>query len=428
VFIKKQKGPALNPKEIFDDDRGVVLFTAMMFVLIMSIIGAVAYVITSNDATIAVNLEVSRKAFYSADAGAHFALASIQKNLKANTMTLPETNGAAVSLASFMLPSDPDITDIRFEYLPTGAPVLTRIAENEYQFTARGYGSKNADADIRVTFKNRSALRFGAFGDKGFTAPAFSNYYGYDSTVTLTPGGDDGTNSCDIGSNQSVNLSDHTEVHGHIGLGGNGTMDAVYHPSGSPAPLIHGEGDVVRSVGRVAPDPLGVSGGVYAQKFSDCSISSDNGIIPSGLTLETGQAVTLSGKPGGANYYFTKIELKNGAAMTIDTSAGPVYIYLSGELNGKNGTITHGGGDPKKFAIFSDTADPVSLSNASAFYGVIYAPYANLEIYNHATLYGAVLAGSVDMKNAGEFYFDRALKGKYLTQDLVMLSWYDVRR
>ncbi len=232
--------------EISDNDRGVVLFTAMMFVLIMSIIGAVAYVITANDSAIAVNLEVSRKAFYSADAGVHFALASIQKALKANTMTLPETVGAATSLSSCMLPSDPDITDIHFEYLPTGAPVLTRIAENEYQFTARGYGSRNADADIRVTFKNRSAFKFGAFGDKGFTAPAFSNFYGYDSTVTLNPGGDDGTNSCDIGSNQSVNLSDNTEVYGHIGLGGNGTIDAVYNPSGSPEPQIHGQGDAVR--------------------------------------------------------------------------------------------------------------------------------------------------------------------------------------
>jgi hypothetical protein len=418
----------VSPKKIFDDDHGVVLFTAMMFVLIMSIIGAVAYVITANDARIAVNLEVSRKAFYSADAGANFALAWVQKNLKTKTMTLPETDGASVSLASCMLPSDTDITDIRFEYLPEGAPVLTRVAENDYQFTARGYGSKNADADIRVTFKNRSAFRFGAFGDKGYTAPAFSNFYGYDSTVTLTPIGDDGTNSFDIGSNQSVNLSDHTEVHGHIGLGGNETIDAVYHPSGSPEPQIHGEGDAVRFAGRVVPDPLGVSGGVYAQKFSDYRSSNDNGIIPSDLTLETGHTVTLSGKPGGANYYFTKIELKNGAAISIDTSAGPVHIYLSGELNGKYGTITHDGGDPKKFAIFSDTADTVSLSNSSALYGIIYAPYAGLEIYNHAALYGAVLAGTVDVKNSGDFYFDRSLKDKYLTQDVVMESWYDVRR
>ncbi len=418
----------MHLKEIFDDDRGVVLFTAMMFVLIMSIIGAVAYVITANDAAIAVNLEVSRKAFCSADAGAHFALASIQKNLKAATMTLPQTDGAAVSLASYLLPPNPDITDIRFEYLPIGAPVLTRVAENLYRFTARGYGSKNADADIRVTFKNRSAFRFGAFGDKGFTAPAVSNFYGYDSAVSLAPGGDDGTNACDIGSNRSVGLSGGTRVHGHIGLGGDGTVDAVYNPSGTPEPLIHGEGDAVRSVGPVAQDPLGVLAGVYAQKFSDCRISNDNGIIPSELTIDTGHAVTLTGKPGGANYYFTKIELESGAAMMIDSSAGPVNIYLSGELNGINGSITHGGGDPKKFAVFSDSSDPVSVSNASAFYGVIYAPVADLQIDNHAAIYGAILAGSIEMKNSGDFYFDRALKDKYLTQDVVMSSWYDVRR
>ena len=291
----------------------------MMFVMIMSIIGAVAYVITSNDAAIAVNLEVSRKAFFSADSGAQFALAWIQKGLKANTLALPETDGAAAPLSSCVPPSDPDITDIRFDFLPTGAPVVTRIARNEYQFTVRGYGSKNADADIRITFKNRSALKFGAFGDRGFAAPAFSNFYGYDSTVTQTPGGDDGTNSCDIGSNQRVDLSDNTTVHGHIGLGSDGTTDAVYNPSGSPAPLILGQGDALRSVGRVAPDPLGVSGGVYAQKFSDCRNSSDNGIIPSALLIETGQTVTLSGKPGGANYFFTNIELKNGAGIAIDT-------------------------------------------------------------------------------------------------------------
>jgi len=404
------------------------MFTAMMFILIMSILGVVAYVITAIDSTIAVNLEVSRKAFYSADAGVHFALASIQKSQKANTMRLPETDGATVSLSSCMLPSDPDITDIRFAYLPTDAPVVTRIAENAYQFTVRGYSSKNADADIRVTFKNRSAFKFGAFGDKGFTAPVSSHFYGYDSRVTLTPAGDDGANSCDIGSNRIVSLSEGTEIHGHIGLGSHDSTAAIYMPSGSPVPQIYGPGEAVRQVGRAEPDPLGVLSGVYAQKFSDCRVSGDNGFVPSELTLETGQSVTLSGKSGGANYYFTKIELETGASMNIDTSAGPVHIYLSGEFNGKNGTIDHVGGDPKKLAIFSNTADPISLSSSSAFYGVIYAPYADLEIDNHAPLYGAILAGTVDMKNPGDFYFDKALKDKYLTRDVVMTSWYDVRR
>jgi len=418
----------LNLTNISDNDRGVVLFTALMFVLIMSILGIIACIITANDSTIAVNLEVSRKAFYSAEAGVHFALSSIQKALKAHTMTLPETDGAAVSLSSCMLPSDPDITDIRFEYLTAGAPVLTRIARNEYQFTARGYGSRNADADIRVTFKNRPAFKFGMFGDKGFTAPAFSNFYGYHSALTLNPGGDDGTNACDIGSNLSVTLSGNTEVHGHIGLGSTETIPAVYTPSGNPDPQLFGTGKAVRTVERVEPDPLGVVGGEYANKLNDWRIFNNNGMIPADLILEKGESVTLVGKSGGANYYFTNIELKTGTTLNIDTLAGPVNIFISGAFDGKNGTITHAGGDPKTFTIFSDSPGPVSLSNASPFYGVVYAPFADLDIFNGAAIYGAIIAKSVDMKNPGNFYFDRALKDKYLMQDVIMSSWYEVRR
>ncbi len=410
------------------NDRGVVLFTALMFVLIMSILGTIACIITANDSTIAVNHEVSRKAFYSAEAGVHFALASIQNGLKANIMTLPETTGAAVSLSSCMLPSDPDITDILFEYLPTGAPVLTQITGNEYQFTVRGYGSRKADADIRVTFRKRSAFKFGAFGNMGIAAPEFSNFYGYDSTISLTPAGDDGTNQCDIGSNQSVTLSSNTEVHGHIGLGSSESITAVYNPNGNPMPRIYGTGNAVRTVGRVESDPLGIVGGEYAEKLHDCRIFSDNRMIPSDLILGNGESVTLVGKSGGANYYFSNIELKTGATMNIDTLAGPVNLFISGELDGKNGTITHASGDPKKFAIFSDRSDPISLSNSSAFYGVIYAPFADLDIFNGAAIYGAIFAKIVDVKNSGNFYFDVALKDKYLAKDVAMSSWYEVRR
>jgi hypothetical protein len=418
----------LDLTENSGNDHGVVLFTALMFVLIMSILGTIACIITANDSTTAINHEVSRKAFYSAEAGVHFALASIHKSMKANTMTLPETDGAGVSLSSWMLPSGPDITDIRFEYLPTGAPILARIAVNEYQLTARGYGSRNADADIRVTFRKRSAFKFGAFGDKEITAPEFSYFYGYDSTVSLTPVGDDGTNQCDIGSNQSVSLSGNTEVHGHIGLGSSETITAVYNPNGNPAPQIYGTGNAVRTHGRVAPDPLGIVGGEYAEKLNDCRSFSDNGMIPVDLILGNGESVTLVGKSGGANYYFTNIELKTGATLNVDTSGGPVNLFISGELNGKNGTISHASGDPKKFAIFSDRSDPISLSNSNAFYGVVYAPFADLDIFNGAAIYGAILAKTVNLNNSGNFYFDIALKDKYLTKDVAMSSWYEVRR
>jgi len=427
-FYQYKGGPNLISVSNLYSERGMVLFTALLFVLIMSILGAVAYVITSNDSAIAVNLEVSRKAFYSAEAGINFTLKSIETDLKSNSLELPLTDGSAISLSSYVLTSDEDITDIHFEYLPIEAPVLTRIAENLYQFTVRGFGPRNADADISVTFKNDTAFKYSVFGDQDVSFPEYSNFYGYNSDETLNPVGDDGNNLCHIGSNGSVNLSGNTEVHGYIGLGNNGTADAVYVPGGNPEPRILSSGDVVRSVGRITPDPLGAVDGEYAQKFEISRIYNDNGMIPSELIVEPGGSVTLSGKPGGATYYFTKIELKSGAGLNIDTSAGPVRIYLSGELNGKPGTITHTGGDPKKMALFSDSTDPVSMSNNRPFYGVVYAPYANIEINNRASIYGAVLARTVAMKNSGNLYFDSTLKDQYLTKDVVMTSWIEERR
>ncbi len=425
--LRSKRKPILASVSPLNSEHGLVLFTALLFVLIMSILGAIAYIITSNDSAIAVNLEVSRKAFYSAESGVNFALKSIEADLKTHTIELPPTDGTVMPLSSYALPSDEDITDIHFEFLPSEAPVLTCIGENIYQFTVRGFGSRNADADICVTFRKDNAFKYGVFGDQGVSFPEFSNFYGYDSSETTAPTGDDGNNLCHIGANGTVKLSGSTEVHGYIGLGLNGTTEAVYQPSGSPTPLIFSSEEAVRSVGHIAPDPLGAVDGDYAQLFKASQYNNDNGMIPSDLIVETGKSLTLSGKPGGATYHFSKIELKNGAKLNIDTTAGPVRIFLSGELNGKSGTISLVGEDPKKLAIFSDAADPISFSTATPFYGAVYSPYADLEINNHGSIYGAILSRSVVMKNAGNFYFDSSLKDQYLTNDVIMTSWLDMR-
>lgn len=416
-----------KPVSPLNSERGLILFTALLFALIMSILGAIAYIITSNDSAISVNLDVSRRAFYSAEAGVHFALKSIETDLKTHAIELPSADEGVLSLMAYVLPSDEEITDIHFEYLPADAPVLTRTGENLYQFTVRGVAARNADAEIRVTLRKETAFKYGVFGNQDVTFPESSNFYGYDSSETPNPTGDDGNNLCHIGSNSSVHLSGNTQVHGYIGLGRNGTTEGVYQFSGSPAPQIVSSGDAVRSFEHILSDPLGAINGDYAQQFEASQYINDNGMIPSDTIVETGKTLTLKGKPGGAIYHFSKIELKKGATLNIDTTTGAVRIFLSGELNGKSGTINHTGGDPKNMTIFSNAADPISLSTSTPFYGVVYSPDADIEINNHGSIYGAILARSVVMKNAGNFYFDTSLKDQYLTNNVVMTSWLDVR-
>jgi hypothetical protein len=78
--------------------------------------------------------------------------------------------------------------------------------------------------------------------------------------------------------------------------------------------------------------------------------------------------------------------------------------------------------------IYPDRSDPISLSNSGAFYDVVYAPFAGLDLFNGSAIYGVILAKTVDLKISGNLYFDIALKDNYLAKDLAMSSWYEVRR
>ena len=136
--------------------------------------------------------------------------------------------------------------------------------------------------------------------------------------------------------------------------------------------------------------------------------------------------MTLTG-PG--DYYFTSIELKNGATMNIDASAGPVNIYLEGPLDAKNGSAINITGKPTDFTLFSNSTDPLVFKHGSDFNGLVYAPFASVEMKNSADVRGAVWANTFDIKNSGELYFDTQLKEKFKTDTgrLVVTAWKELR-
>jgi hypothetical protein len=140
--------------------------------------------------------------------------------------------------------------------------------------------------------------------------------------------------------------------------------------------------------------------------------------------------VMFIGKPGGSNFYVTSIELKNSATLTVDTSVGEVRIFLTGGLDAKNGSsiiLTPNPQDATKFSIFSNSTTKIDFKHSSTFAGLVYAPYAPIDVKNSASFYGAIWGSQVDIKNSGTLYFDSALKDKYVTNDLTLTTWKDVR-
>jgi len=95
----------------FKNQEGMVLVTALMFMVILFLLGTTAYLITSNDLKISGNYKTSKQAFYVAEAGIEHAI-SVLKNTADFTKVLrgndldPDTlddNG----ILSFQTPGEP---------------------------------------------------------------------------------------------------------------------------------------------------------------------------------------------------------------------------------------------------------------------------------------------------------------------------------
>jgi len=59
---------------------------------------------------------------------------------------------------------------------------------------------------------------------------------------------------------------------------------------------------------------------------------------------------------------------------------------------------------------------------------MVYAPNADVQLNNSAGVYGLIWGKTVGINNSGGFYFDEAIKDKYLSPDnytINVLSWKD---
>jgi hypothetical protein len=400
------------------NENGFVLITAMIFLVIIGLIGSTAVMVTTTDIKIGANFKDSRQAFYDAEAGVQYALGRVETDLKAGSIGLPASVGDSIPLDSYSAAG--------FSFTFTD---LTKSASNRYTFISSATGPRNSRASIEAVLARDPAINFAAFGDVITSFHNSSNVYSYDSGTTPDPDSDDSTGEGDLGSNNEV------ETKSGVFIDGDGMLGE--DESGEDATLDNGgtfTGTTGEQIGRVDPDPLGVVGGEYADKFTAYSTSNDNSlalpaIISGEITLGNSEVIVLNGKSGGANYYLSSINIGNSAQIRVDTSAGPVNIYLTGGLEtGNDSEITViNNGKPTDFSIFSNSTAAINIRNSGDFVGMIYAPYANIEFKNSTTIYGAVWGKEVHFKATATLYYDTALKDKYQSKDLSLVSWKDAR-
>lgn len=395
--------------------RGIILFAVLALFAALSLLAATIYAYAVADLQMAGHLKRETEALMRADEGAQYVKTRIDAQLLAGTLAL---DGAAVKSVSYTAPAGMGFDPVT---------ALTQIGQTRrfvYRVTGR---SDPAQATVEVTIRQKYAFEMGLFGDTMIDTKAYGNVYIYDSRLIHDPSAADSIGGALVGTNERVWTHQDTYIDGSLAMGeSTAGADAIWTETPSGGSEI--AGGAPTGTDRVDPDPLGAIGGDLAAVFTAVAKTNNNNAAVPAITgnrinLKNGETMTLT----AGDYYLASITLNNGSTLTIDSSSGPVNMYLTGSLEAKEGSAINEAGNPTDLSIFSNSAGKVVLKNNGDFRGLIYAPYADVQINNKADFYGAVWGKSVQVMNGGDVYIDAALLEKYPVKACTILSWKDIR-
>jgi hypothetical protein len=185
---------------------------------------------------------------------------------------------------------------------------------------------------------------------------------------------------------------------------------------------------------------------------------------PETLTCRSGAALTVSGDDahydrlgvarrgtlvlaGPLRVVVDHLLLEPGAQLVIDTTDGPVELFVTETLRMRAGsTLANVGADPSRVAVYLgalgfDTdalaagvvqpklglgAEPALVLEAGGeFYGLLYAPFNELTLPTGLRFYGALAADSVVLDSDSRVSYDAALVAQSLSLETEprLLSW-----
>jgi type IV pilus assembly PilX-like protein len=406
------------------NNQGVALITALMLLAVLTLLGTTAMVSSLTEMHIGGNYKTSVQAFYDAEAGVHYALARLPSAIADGTLSFRGT--AATETYTVTAPSG-----FSFNPITTFSRVGTT---RNYRFQATGH-TGTASGTLEVVFRRDSFFPYGVFGETRVDFFPSGGVYSYDSRTTPNPTPANSTHNADVASNGVFNANANPYIDGDVAMGNNGAgTQGTLTYSGTPTIT----GQTGRHVDRINADPLGANGGGLAATITTVHNTNNNafvGITGNAINLNSGQSLTLT----AGDYYLESVILNAGATLNIDTSSGDVNIYLTGGLEAQLGSsvnFVNPTGQPPSFSLYSNSNQPISFKHAGTMKGTIYAPFAKVEMKNIVlpsiapVAYGLVWAKTVDMIvdfGGGQFYYDLALRDKFLSTDVAVVSWKDIR-
>jgi hypothetical protein len=343
--------------------------------------------------------EISARA--AADAGLTQGLFAMNQMLEAKTWndsSLPYATGTSVPFS-----------DATFSYYVT----KTAAADaNDDIYTIESIGnSSHASKRVKSTLEMKGLFEYAIYVAENLTLRSGTTITAYNQDADDPPL-QIGTNSTESG---AVTCKTGVTIDGDIVIGPGGDPDLVINNTteatitGDSYPSLIKNKTPNISVPQALLD-MASSGAITGTKTLSSPAKYDSiNLLGASTDPNKIDKVTVN---GNVQIYVTgDLRLGNGDTVVIQPDAS-LTVFLGGNLYVDNsGAINNLTKDPKKLKIYGlDTCTNIDFKNSGIFYGAIYAPQADIHLYNGFSVYGAVVGKSFTQDVDANFYYDMDLR------------------
>lgn len=264
---------------------------------------------------------------------------------------------------------------------------------------------------INVTMFDNLFLDYALFGNstvdiKGsLTTDSYNSSLGvYNTTTNIGDNGNVGTNGDIVPSGNSTSYY----INGSASTGPSGTF-SVNSTQVTNQPITHTNNETLSAI-AVPEQLLGLpSGGTMSQgalnagnyNFTDIDLTGHD------ILAITGPAnIYLPGNPSSVDVSST-----NAVIRISNSGAGTIKIYANGDIKLGGGGVINEAGIPENFLLYGTggAGQQILVSGTNSFYGVIYAPNADITLKGNFTAFGAIIGKSITTDGGVYVHHDDAL-------------------
>ena len=394
--MNKKKKRHLSSRE-----SGSVLVLVMLVVLISFIIGTGLLALGTQARVASINQVQDMMSRSAADAGLERAVQEINNAVMAKTWSVsvkPHVSQAA-------LPYSDSTYSIKTQYDPTSGYSIISVGTDRNRTR-----TVNATLQLKGLFENAVQCRNNVVLKAGSVIDTI------DSTISMNPADCDekaiiGTNSTDP---DSVILNIGVEVNGDVVVGVGGDTSAVIKDLGATIDRSYSLSTTVEFPAISPPSLFGPDISIDVKKTE--KTIGPGGDYPSigrfsGLSMGNNSILRVT---GDCTLYITgDVRMDQGSEIILDGSKNTkLNIYLDGDwVSGNDSGVNNMTNNPGSFRIYGTgpVGQTLDIKAKGKFYGVIYAPDAELTLKSGSDIYGSFVTNNFELKNPANFYYDVSL-------------------